>query len=136
MSAVNKAIVHRFNHQVIENCNRHEFERLVAQDFINHSAAAGQDSGREGLWNTFHNVLHPALSDLQVEVLDQVAEDDKVTTRKRITGCHSGPLIGMPATGRAVSIDVIDIVRIRNGQYVEHWGINSMHSVLATLRSG
>lgn len=136
MSAANKAIVHRFNHQVIESCNRHEFEILVAQDFINHSAAAGQDNGREGLWHTFHNVLHPGLSDLQVEVLDQVAENDKVTTRKRITGRHSGPLIGMPATGRAVSIDVIDIVRIRNGQYVEHWGINSLSSVLATLRSG
>ena len=136
MSAANKAIVQRFNHQVIESCNRHEFEILVAQDFINHSAAAGQDNGREGLWHTFHNVLHPGLSDLQVEVLDQVAENDKVTTRKRITGRHSGPLIGMPATGRAVSIDVIDIVRIRNGQYVEHWGINSLSSVLATLRSG
>lgn len=135
MSAVNKDIVRRFNHQVIENCNQHEFEMLVAQDFINHSAAAGQDTGREGLWHTFHNVLHSGLSSLQVEVLDQVAEDDKVTTRKRILGCHSGALLGISATGRAVSIDVIDIVRIRNGQYVEHWGINSLSSLLAALRS-
>jgi len=136
MAAVNKAIVNRFNHQVIECCNRHEFDTLVAQDFINHSAVAGQDNGREGLWHTFHNILHPGLSDLQVQVLDQVAEGDKVTTRKRITGCHSGALIGIPATGHAISIDVIDIVRIRNGQYVEHWGINSLPSVLAALRSG
>jgi len=135
MSAVNKAIVRRFNHQVIENCNRREFEMLVAQDFINHSAAAGQNKGREGLWHTFHNVLHPGLASFQVEVLDQVAEDDKVTTRKRITGCHSGAFLGISATGRAVSIDVIDIVRIRNGQYVEHWGINSLPSLLAALRS-
>lgn len=135
MSAVNKAIVRRFNQEVIENCNRHEFEMLVAQDFINHSAASGQDKGREGLWHTFHNVLHPGLSGLQVEVLDQVAEDDKVTTRKRIIGCHSGVLLGISATGRAVSIDVIDIVRIRNGQYVEHWGLNSLPSLLAALRS-
>lgn len=136
MSAVNKAIVRRFNQKVIENCDRHEFEVLVAQDFINHSAAAGQDGGREGLWHTFHNVLHPGLSDLQVEVLDQVAEDDKVTTRKRITGRHSGVIAGIQATGRAVSIDIIDIVRICNGQYVEHWGVNSLPSVLAALRSG
>ncbi len=108
---------------------------LVAKDFINHSAAAGQDTGREGLWHTFHNVLHPGLSGLQVAVLDQVAEDDKVTSRKRIIGCHTGALLGIPATGRAVSIDVIDIVRIRNGQYVEHWGMNSLPSLLAALRS-
>jgi predicted ester cyclase len=135
MSTVNKAIVRRFNQQVIENCSRDEFEMLVARDFINHSAAAGQDNGREGLWHTFNNVLHPGLSRLQVEVLDQVAEDDRVTTRKRITGCHSGALLGIPATGREVSIDVIDIVRIHNGQYTEHWGINSLPSLLAALRS-
>lgn len=134
MSAVNKAIVCHFNHQVIENCNRDAFEMLVAQDFINHSAVAGQHTGREGLWHTFHNVLHPGLSGLRVEVLDQVAEEDRVTTRKRITGCHSGALLGIPATGRTVSIDVIDIVRVHNGQYVEHWGINSLPSLLATLR--
>jgi predicted ester cyclase len=135
MSAVNKAIARTFNHQVIEQCSREAFEALVAEDFVNHSAAPGQPQGRESLWHTFSNVLHPGLSDLKVVVLDQVAEDDKVTTRKRITGVHSGALLGIAATGRAVQIEVIDIVRIREGQYVEHWGINSLASVLAALRS-
>ncbi|WP_285424563.1 ester cyclase [Pseudomonas sp. efr-133-TYG-103a] len=135
MSAVNKAVVRAFNRQVIEQCDREAFEALVAEDFVNHSAAAGQPNGREGLWHTFANVLHPGLSELQVEVLDQVAEQDKVTTRKRITGRHSGGLLGVPATGRTVSIDVIDIVRIEEGRYVEHWGINSLPGVLAGLRS-
>lgn len=68
-------------------------------------------------------------------MLDQVAEDDKVTTRKRLTGVHSGTLLGIAATDREVLIEVIDIVRIRDGQYLEHWGINSLASVLAALRS-
>ncbi|MFC3941560.1 ester cyclase [Pseudomonas gingeri NCPPB 3146 = LMG 5327] len=135
MSTTNKAIVSKFNHEVIERCNRDAFEALVAEDFVNHTAGAGQPTGREGLWHTFQNVLHPGLSDLKVVVLDQVAEQDKVTTRKRITGRHSGELLGIPATGRLISIDVIDIVRIQDGRYVEHWGINSLASVLADLRS-
>lgn len=135
MSSANKAIVCRFNQQVIEQCNREAFEALVADEFVNHSAVEGQPHGRESLWNTFKNVLHAGLSDLKVEVLDQVAEEDKVTTRKRITGQHTGALLGIPATGRAVSIEVIDIVRIEDGRYVEHWGINSMPTVLAALRS-
>jgi len=28
--------------------------------------------------------------------------------------------MGIPATGRPVVIDVIDIVRLRDGKYVEH----------------
>ncbi|WP_110949312.1 ester cyclase [Pseudomonas bohemica] len=134
MSAANKSIVCDFNLEVIEKCNREAFEMLVAEDFTNHSVAAGQPSGREALWHTFQDVLHPGLSSLKVEVLDQIAEGDRVTTRKRITGCHSGALLGIPATGRAVSIDVIDIVRISNGQYIEHWGINSLPGLLAALR--
>lgn len=43
--------------------------------------------------------------------------------------------MGIPATGRNVVIDVIDLVRLRDGKYVEHWGINSLPSVLASLRA-
>ncbi|WP_296254212.1 MULTISPECIES: ester cyclase [unclassified Pseudomonas] len=134
MSAANKAIICTFNLQVIERCDRAAFEALVAESFVNHTAAAGQPSDRESLWHTFRHVLHSGLTELRVEVLDQIAEHDKVTTRKRITGQHSGVLLGIPATGRAVSIDVMDIVRIEEGRYVEHWGINSLPTVLAALR--
>lgn len=77
----------------------------------------------------------PALCDLKVEVLDQVAEEDKVTTRKRRTGRHSGELLGIPAKGRALPIEVVDIVRIEDARYIEHWGVNSLPRVLAALRS-
>lgn len=66
---------------------------------------------------------------------DQVAEGDKVTSRKTVCGTHTGTLLGIEPTGRAVSIDVIDIVRVVDGRYVEHWGINSLSSVLARLRT-
>ena len=135
MSAANKALVCTFNEQVIEQCNRVAFEALVSEHFMNQTTPPGQPTDRESLWHTFRHVLHPGLADLKVEVLDQVAEQDKVTTRKRITGVHAGSLLGIPATGRPVSIDVIDIVRIEGGQYVEHWGINSLPSLLATLRA-
>lgn len=135
MSATHKTIVQRFNQEVIAQCRREAFETLVADGFVNHSAAPGQDSGREGLWHTFKHVLHAGLANLQVEVLDQVAEGDKVTTRKRITGQHTGELLGIAATGRQVVIEVMDIVRLRDGQYIEHWGINSLGSALAALRS-
>lgn len=135
MSAINKAIVRRFNHEVIEQCSREAFEALVAPGFVNHSAASDQPADRESLWHTFQNVLRPGLSALTVTVLDQVAEQDKVTTRKRITAWHTAELLGIAATGRAVTIEMIDIVRLHDGQYVEHWGINSLGGVLAALRA-
>ena len=129
-----KDVVRRFNKEVIENGNRAAFEALMAPQFVNRSAPEGAPDGAESMWTTFQTVLRPALSGLSVTIHDQIAEGDKVTTRKTISGRHVGSLMGVEATGRSVQIDVIDIVRIENGRYAEHWGINNLTSVLSSLR--
>jgi len=131
-----KDVVRRFNEEVIRDGNRAAFEALMAPDFINRSAPPGTAEGPEGMWNTFQNVLRPALSGLDVVIHDQVAEGDKVTTRKTIAGVHTGALMGVAATGRAVTIDVIDIVRVEDGRYAEHWAVNTLPAVLAQLKQG
>ncbi len=128
------AVVRRFNEEVIGKGQREAFEALMDPDFVNHSAPAGASDGPEGMWNTFENVLRPALAGLFVTIHDQITTGEKVATRKTISGTHTGPLMGIAPTGRPVSIEVIDIVRVINGRYVEHWGINTLPSVLAQLR--
>lgn len=129
----NKQVVRRFNLEVIQEGNAEAFASLMAADFINHAAPPQMPKGPEGMWNTFQNVLRPALSNLRVTIHDQIAEGDKVTTRKTISGIHSGTLLGIPATDRHVAIDVIDIVRVQDGKYAEHWGINTLSEVLSSL---
>jgi len=75
------------------------------------------------------------VTDLTVEIHDQIAEGDKVTTRKTLRGTHCGELLGIPATNKRVEIQVIDIVRLSDGRYVEHWGVNTLPSVLSQLRA-
>lgn len=135
MSEQNKAVVRRFNQQVIADGNRQAFEQLVAENFINRSAPAGGPNDRESLWHTFDQILRPAFSELQVQIEDQIAERDWVTTRKTIRGIHSGSLMGIAPTGLAVTIAVIDMVRIEAGKYVEHWGMNTLQAVINQLRS-
>lgn len=128
-----KEVVRTFNKEVIENGNPEISKSIFASDFINHSAPPGSPAGASGMLQTFNNVLRPALKDLRVEIRDQIAEGDTVTTRKTITGIHTGTLLGIEPTGKAIEIQVIDIVRIKNGQYSEHWGINNLPSVLTSL---
>lgn len=131
----NKAVVIRFNKEVIENGNVESFQELMDSEFINHSAPPGADQGPAGMIYTFNQILRPAIPDIKVTIYDQVAEGDRVTTRKNISGTQTGTLMGIPPTGKKISIDVIDIVRIKNGKYVEHWGINTLPSVIAQLRT-
>lgn len=131
----NKQVVREFNLRVIGQGDRAAFDALMAADFVNHSALPGTPAGPEGMWRTFEQVLRPALSDLRVEIHDQLCDGDKVTTRKTIHGVHTGTLAGIAATGRQVAIDAIDIVRVREGRYVEHWGVNTLAATLASLRT-
>lgn len=136
MSDENKEVVRRFNIEVIQNGSEVAFNALMSPNFINHAAPPGMPQGPESMWNTFEKVLRPALSNLKVVIHDQIAEADKVTTRKTISGIHSGTLLGVPATGRELTISVIDIVRIEGGRYAEHWGLNTLSNVIATLSRG
>jgi predicted ester cyclase len=132
--AANKAVVVRFNKEVIERGDEVVFRELMAPDFVNRSAPPGAPPGPEGMLSTFNRVLRPAFPDLTVEIHDQVAEGDKVTTRKTIRGTHLGELFGIPPTQERIEIQVIDIVRVKDGRYAEHWGVNTLPSVLAALR--
>jgi predicted ester cyclase len=64
--------------------------------------------------------LRGAFPDLTVRIDEQVAEDDKVVTRKTFLGTHLGEFMGIPPTGRPVAIEVIDIMDIHEGRVVEH----------------
>ena len=129
----NKAIVRLFNKEVIENCNIDVFNSIMHKEFINRTAPLNSN-GAEGMWHTFKNILHPAFPDLLVEIYDQIAEGNKVTTRKAIIGTHKGMLMGIEPTNKKIKIDVIDIVEIRDGMYFEHWGINTLQVVITELK--
>jgi len=117
----NKEIVARFNKEGIEGKDITVFEELLADNFINHSAPAGMPAGRDGMIAFFRTVLWESLADVSVEIHDQVAEGDKVVTRKTIHGIHVGDFLGQPASNKKLKLHIIDIVKLLNGQYIEHW---------------
>ncbi len=80
--------------------------------------------------------LFEAVPDYHVTVHEMISEGTAVAIRFTARGTHRGELLGIAPTGRHVEINVIDIVRINEGRYVEHWGVNTLPSVLAALRGG
>lgn len=130
-----KQIVRSFNKLCIEEGNLEMFDQLLASDFLNRTAPVGAPSGPESMKQFLGHALRAGFSDLKVEIHDQIAEGDKVTTRKTITGNHTGTFMGIAPTGKADEIQVIDIVRVENGKYKEHWGVNTLASVLNELKA-
>lgn len=117
----NKAVIRRFNREFMQGGDESVFHETVAPDFVNRSPQDPAAAGPEAAFFFFTKVLRVAFPDLTVTIHDQVAEGDEVVTRKSYTGTHSAPFLGVPATGRRVEFTVTDIIRLRDGRYVEHW---------------
>lgn len=129
----NKAIVKRFNVECIEQCNAASFRELLSVNCINHTAPPGTPNDAAGMIHFLSNVLKQGFPDLKVTILDQIAEGDKVVTRKEIRGTHTGPFMGVSPTNKTVVLNVIDIIRLKDGQYVEHWASSNLREVLAEI---
>ncbi|NLR56748.1 ester cyclase [Chitinophaga polysaccharea] len=121
----NKAIVRRFNEEFIIKGNLDAFEEIVAPGFINHTGVPGYND-RIGTRNFITQLLHPALPDIQLEIFDMIAEDDKVVTHKAFTGTLQASFMGQAPTGRKATLRIIDIIQLKNEQYIAHWSIREL----------
>ena len=128
----NKAIVRRFVDEVQSKGNIDAIDELCSPEFINHSAPPGVPSNCEGV-KQVTAMFRQAFPDSYFTVEDMLAEGDKVATRKTFHGAHQGEFMGIPPTGQRVSIGLIDIVRIVDGQVVEHWSMGDNLGMMQQL---
>ena len=99
------------------------FGAILAEDFVEHEATPGLEPTKEGVVQLFH-MYKAAFPDLRMDPQDVLASGDKVVARVRATGTHQGEFLGMPATGKRVDVQLIDIIRFdRDGLAREHWGV-------------
>lgn len=129
----NKATVVCFNKECIEQGNPESFKVLLSKNVINHSSPKGSPNGFDSFLYFLNEILRKGFSDLRVEILEQIAERDLVATRKKIYATHTGEIFGIPASHKKVEIDIIDIIRLENGQYLEHWGQSNFADILKEI---
>lgn len=98
-------------------------DELIAEDFIDHLDALGLEETGRARYLASARVVHDAFSDYHEEIELVVADEDKAASYARITGTHDGDLMGLPATGNAIDIHAMGILRFAEGQVVERWGI-------------
>jgi len=105
----------------VEMINTHNpdlVDRFVAKDYINHEdfVADGREANRQ-FWTAFFT----GMPDVMVTMEDLVISGDRVVGRFTYRGTHTGDLVGVPASGKPVEMRSIDIWRVKNGMFVEHW---------------
>ncbi len=106
---------------------------LLADGFVEHEAMPGFEQNKEGARQLFRMMI-AAFPDLRFDAEDILTSDDKVVSRSRVSGTNKGEFMGMPATGKSINVQAIDIVRFGNdGLAAEHWGVMDMMSIMQQL---
>ena len=109
------------------------FGALLAGDFVEHEETPGLSPTKEGVL-TFFRMQRAAFPDLHMEAHDVFAGGDKVTARVTLTGTNRGDFMGMKATGKSVSVELIDIMLMGDdGLCHEHWGVIDLMTMMQQL---
>jgi predicted SnoaL-like aldol condensation-catalyzing enzyme len=95
-------------------------DEIVAPGYVNHNPFA--EPGREGVKKTFGALL-AGVPDMKVTVEDVFvsADGSRLVGRYRYEGTHAGNFLGYPATGNPFVMRSIDIWRVEDGRFIEHW---------------
>ena len=129
----NKAVIRRLFDEVFNHQNFDILEELVAEDVVSHSATEEHKHGIEG----FKHVMEwgaALMPDGRYELIDMIAEGDKVACRVVVSGTQEGEVFGIPPpTGKSFTAEHVHWHRVADGKLVERWAVRDDLGTLIQL---
>ncbi|TDP44393.1 ester cyclase [Zavarzinia compransoris] len=129
-----KAIIRDHYDCSINRYDAAAIDAQVAPDFVDHSSPGEAVRGPKGVKSQIAG-LHAAFPDLKVEIVDMVAEDDRVAVRSRFFGTHRGPFRGIAPTGSRVEVTGTFFWKLEadSGRIKERWGLFDAAALMRQL---
>jgi predicted ester cyclase len=120
----NKALVLQLYDEVWNKGNLSYVNVAVAPNFVDHPSRSPFPLPTEGTQaiSELATRLRSAMPDLHDQVIQVVAEGDRVSYLGRITGGHTGAFFQIQPSGKRVSITAIHHYRLKDGKIVERCG--------------
>ncbi len=115
-----KSVARRAIEGLWQNGNLQAVDEFYAPNYVDHTPQTGVSPNRDGVKKTY-SLLHKAFPDLNTSVKDLIAEGDRVCALVTAHGTNQGDLMGIPPTGKSMTLEGCVINRISNGKIVESW---------------
>jgi steroid delta-isomerase-like uncharacterized protein len=113
------ALVRRLYDDVWSGAQVGAGEGLLAPTFVGHMPGHARLEAAQYL----HEVaaFRRGFPDLQLAVIDQFADGDRIVTEFTATGRHGGKILGVPATGKPIRFGGLALTHVGDGRIAEHW---------------
>jgi predicted ester cyclase len=107
------------------------FAEIHTESYIQHSGRS--PNGLAAQIENFRGIF-ARMPDVQARVEDRILAGDKVVARMTLSATHTQPLQGLAPTGRRFTLRTIDIWRVEDGKFAEHWDIVDYAGLIKQLR--
>ena len=126
-----QALVERMFDEIINAGRLDVADELFASDFVDHGPMGevqGLDAFKElvAMWRA-------AVPDVHCTVENWFESGDMAGWNVRVTGTHTGEMMGIPATGRSFEYVTPNIGRFAGGKAAEHWADQGMFQFLTQI---
>jgi steroid delta-isomerase-like uncharacterized protein len=116
--------------ETLNTSNVDLFDTFIAPDYVNHNPFVAP--GLQGVKEFFAGWL-VAFPDTVVTMEDAFVAGEKVVGRYTYRATHKGDFLGIPPTGKQIVMRSIDIWRVRDGMFIEHWDELNLLEVMQQL---
>jgi predicted ester cyclase len=127
--AANEREVRAFLRDVIDEHHGDHASRYLTRDMQWHGGTVGTVRGRKDVAGLFAGVV-ASLPNARVSINDIFGQGDQVVVRVVVRGTQKGALLGIPATGRNIHWDGVDIYRLQGGKISAIWAGDDWSAIL------
>ena len=117
----NKQVMSRFL-EFINTASEALADELISPDAVFHVPGRADPVKVPEGYLEIIAMMRSGFPDIQWSLEETIAEGDKVAARFIMRGTHKGPFFGVPATGKAIQVQAMNIYRLSDGKFVEERG--------------
>jgi steroid delta-isomerase-like uncharacterized protein len=130
-AAIGAALLERY----VAAVNAHDtspFPQLFTDAYVQHSGRS--PSGLAAQVENFKRIVG-SMPDVRLKVEDCIVAGDRVVARSTYSATHTQTLRGIAPTGKSFSFRTIDIWRVENGKFAEHWDLTDAAEAIGKLKA-
>ena len=125
----NERVVQAFLQDVINEHHGDHVANYLTPDMEWDGGTVGTVAGRDNVAGLFAGVV-AAFPDAQITIKDIFGHGDRVAVRVVVSGTHQAAILGIPATGRQVSWNGVDLYKLSDGKISNIWAGDDWTAIL------
>jgi predicted ester cyclase len=125
----NERVVEAFLQDVVNEHNSGDAASFLTPDTQWSGGTVGTITGSANVAGLFAGVV-AAFPDAHITINDIFGQGDQVVVRVVVSGTQEGPILGIPASGRHVQWDGVDVYRLSHGKISNIWAGDDWTAIL------